>query len=130
MFRVGTKNFGGVDLGDQRRTKRLIEAAAQIAAHPEKPFNQVFNWNDLRGFYRLCHQETATLQALQGPHWQQTRLEMGKQGLVLILHDTSEMDFTEHTALQGIGPIGDGKGRGFLQHNNSLLASCHALWSF
>lgn len=115
---MGTKNFGAVDLGDQRRTKRLIESAAQIAAHPEKPFNQVFNWNDLRGFYRLCHQETATLQVIQEPHWQQTRQEMAKHALVLILHDTSEMDFTEHTALQGVGPIGDGQGRGFLQHNS------------
>lgn len=115
---MGTKNFGAVDLGDQRRTARLIESAAQIAAHPEKPFNQVFDWNDLRGFYRLCHQETATLQTLQEPHWQLTRQAMAKQALVLILHDTSEMDFTEHTALQGAGPIGDGNGRGFLQHNS------------
>jgi hypothetical protein len=115
---VGTKSFGAVSLGDRRRTDRLIESAAQIAAHPEKPFNQVFNWNDLRGFYRLCHQETATLQALQQPHWQLTRQEMAKHPVVLILHDTSEMDFTEHTALQGIGPIGDGRGRGFLQHNS------------
>lgn len=115
---MGTKNFGTVDLGDERRTKRLIESAARIAAHPEKPFNQVFNWNDLRGFYRLCNQETATVHAIQSPHWQQTRQEMSKHALVLILHDTSEMDFTDHPALQGIGPIGDGVGRGFLQHNS------------
>jgi len=118
MFRVGTKNFGAVELGDQRRTRRLIESAAQIAAHPEKPFNQVFNWNGLRGFYRLCNQETATLQAIQEPHWQLTRQEMAKHAVVLILHDTTEMDFTEHSALQGAGPIGDGNGRGFLQHNS------------
>ena len=115
---MGSKNFADVDLGDRRRTKRLIESAAKIAAHPEKPFNQVFNWNDLRGFYRLCNQETATLETIQGPHWQQTRQEMGQHPLVLILHDTSEMDFTDHPALQGIGPIGDGQGRGFLQHNS------------
>src|SRR5438045_6065688 len=99
LFRVGTKNFGVVDLGDRRRTKRLIESAAQIAAHPEKPFNQVFAWNALRGFYRLCNQETATLATIQGPHWQQTRHAMGQQPLVLLLHDTSEMEYTSHTAL-------------------------------
>jgi Transposase DNA-binding/Transposase Tn5 dimerisation domain len=120
---LGTKNFGAVSLGDQRRTDRLVESAAQIAAHPEKSFNQVFNWNDLRGFYRLCHQETATLQALQQPHWQLTRQEMAKHPVVLILHDTSEMDFTEHAVLQGIGPIGDGGGRGFLQHNSLAVVS-------
>jgi hypothetical protein len=43
---------------------------------------------------------------------------MAKQPLVLILHDTTEMDFTSHTALEGSGPIGDGDGRGFLQHNS------------
>jgi hypothetical protein len=118
LFRLGTKNFGTVDLGDHRRSKRLIDSAARIAAHPEKSFNQVFNWNELRGFYRLCDQETATLSAIQGPHWEQTRQTMGQHPLVLILHDTSEMDFTEHTALQGAGPIGDGNGRGFLQHNS------------
>jgi hypothetical protein len=115
---VGTKNFAAVDLGDQRRTKRLIVSAAQIAAHPQQPFNQVFNWNDLRGFYRLCHQEAARLPTIQGPHWQQTRHAMGQHPLVLILHDTSEMDFTDHASLQGAGPIGDGDGRGFLQHNS------------
>ena len=109
LFGVGTKNFEAVDLGDRRRTKRLIESAAQIAAHPEKPFNQVFDWNALRGFYRLCNQETATLATIQGPHWQQTRQAMGQHPLVLILHDTSEMDFTDHAALQGTGPIGDGR---------------------
>jgi hypothetical protein len=115
---VGGKNFTPVDLRDARSRQRLIHSASKIAAHPEKPFNQVFDWNELRGFYRLCAKETATLSAIQGPHWHQTRAEMAKQPLVLVLHDTTEMDFTSHTALEGTGPIGDGNGRGFLQHNS------------
>jgi hypothetical protein len=115
---LGRKNFGTVDLHDKRRTKRLVYSAAKIAAHPEKPFNQVFDWNEVRAFYGVCNQETATLSAIQEPHWQQTRAAMGQQPLVLILHDTSEMDFTSHSALEGTGPIGDGNGRGFLQHNS------------
>jgi Transposase DNA-binding/Transposase Tn5 dimerisation domain len=111
-------HFGTAQLGDQRRVRRLVEAAAQIARHPEKPFTQVFNWNDLRGFYRLCDQEEATLQAVQGPHWEQTRRAMREQPVVLILHDTTELDYTSHAALTGVGPIGDGNGRGFFQHNS------------
>ena len=118
LSRVGTKNFATVDLRDARSARRLTRSAAKIAAHPEKPFNLVFDWNELRGFYRLCDKETATLSAIQGPHWQQTRAAMAKQPLVLVLHDTTEMDFTRHTALEGTGPIGDGNGRGFLQHNS------------
>lgn len=118
---MGTKNFGAVNLHDRRLTKRLVLSAAKIAAHPEKPFNQVFDWNELRGFYNVCHKEAATLPAIQESHWQQTRQEMAKQPLVLILHDTSEMDFTNHVALKGTGPIGDGNGRGFLQHNSLAI---------
>jgi Transposase DNA-binding/Transposase Tn5 dimerisation domain len=110
--------FGSVDIGDSRRTRRLVQSAAQIAAQPERSFNQIFDWNRLRAFYRLCNQETATLPALQGPHWEQTRQAMRQHGLVLNLHDTTELDFTHHPTLQGAGPIGDGRGRGFLQHNS------------
>jgi Transposase DNA-binding/Transposase Tn5 dimerisation domain len=112
------QNFGAANLRHRRRTRRLVHSAAVIAMMPEKPFNQAFNWNDLRAFYNLCDQEVATLPALQAPHWELTRRAMGRHELVLILHDTSELDFTDHPALQGAGPIGDGRGRGFLQHNS------------
>jgi hypothetical protein len=112
------QHFGAVDLGDRRRSRRLIAAAAAIAARPEKPFPQVFDWNALRGFYRLCDRQEATLAAVQGPHWEQTRRAMARHPLVLILHDTTELDFSGHRALRGAGPIGEGHGRGFLQHNS------------
>jgi hypothetical protein len=115
---VGTKNFDAVELGDKRRRARLIRSAARIAEHPQKSFNQIFDWDELRAFYLLCHQETATLPAIQATHWRLTRQAMTEQPLVLILHDTTELNFSGHEALQGAGPIGTGEGRGFLQHNS------------
>jgi Transposase DNA-binding/Transposase Tn5 dimerisation domain len=112
------QTFAAADLGDVRRTRRLVTAAAAIARHPEKSFTQAFDWNDLRGFYRLCDQKEATLKAVQGPHWQRTRQAMRQIAVVLILHDTTELDFTHHPALQGVGPLGEGTTRGFLQHNS------------
>lgn len=111
-------HFADADLGDRRRTRRLVDAAAHIAAQPEKTFTQVFDWNDLRGFYRLCDQDQASHRAILQPHWQRTRQAMAQESLVLILHDTTELDFTHHPALAGVGPIGDGNGKGFLQHNS------------
>jgi hypothetical protein len=115
------QNFGSADLGDRRRTRRLVDAAGQIAAHPEKPFTQVFDGNGLRGFYRLCHQSEATLAAVQRPHGAQTRHAMGQHPLVRILHDTTELDFTSHRCLAGVGQIGNEGGRGFLQHNSLAI---------
>lgn len=111
-------NFASVHLGDRRRTRRLVESAAAIAARPGQTFPQVFDWNALRAFYNLCDQDVATLPAIQGPHWELTRQAMGRHALVLIVHDTTDLDFTDHPSLRGAGPIGDGKGRGFLQHNS------------
>lgn len=115
------RNFADCKLGDRRRARRLVESAAKIAAHPEKSFTQVFDWNDLRGFYRLCDQSQATLAAVQEPHWQQTRQAMGQHPLVLILHDTTELDFSSHWKLTGTGQIGNEKGKGFLQHNSLAI---------
>ncbi len=115
------QNFAAAELGDRRRTRRLVESAAQIAAHPEKSFPQVFDWNDLRGFYRLCDQRQATAEAILRPHWEQTRQVMGRQALVLILHDTTELDFSSHPHLAGVGQIGNENGKGFLQHNSLAI---------
>ena len=115
------RNFGSVNLRHRRRTRRLVQSAAAIAARPEKTFPQVFDGNALRAFYNLCDQKTATLPTLQGPHWQLTRQAMGQHPVVLIVHDTTDLDFTQHTALQGVGPIGDGGGQGFLQHNSLAI---------
>src|SRR5260370_30986910 len=93
-------------------------AMPKIAAHPQSAFTQIFDWNELRGFYRVCAQKQATLPAVMQPHWQQTRQALEQQPLALIVHDTTELDFTTHPHLVGAGPIGDGGGRGFLQHNS------------
>jgi hypothetical protein len=112
------ETFGQAQLGDPRRTRRLVACAAQIACQPEKSFPQIFDWNQLRAFYNLCGRSEARLQTIQQPHWLATRAAMAQQPLVLILHDTTVLDFTSHKALQGRGPIGNGGGRGFLQHNS------------
>src|SRR5260370_880688 len=42
-------HFGTATLSDQRRTRRLVHAAARLAAHPPQPFPQVLDWNQPRG---------------------------------------------------------------------------------
>jgi hypothetical protein len=110
-------NFAGAELGDPRRTRRLVFSAARIAAHPEKSFPQIFDWGGLRGFYRMCDSADDP-HAIQRPHRLLTRSAMTALPVVLIHHDTTTLDFSSHKALTGAGPIGDGDGTGFLQHNS------------
>jgi hypothetical protein len=55
------------------------------------------------------------------PHWKQTRAAMRNHRFALIVHDTTILDFSNHRALEGIGPVGDGGGRGFLQHHSLVV---------
>jgi hypothetical protein len=112
------EHFGTAKLGDPRRTKRLVASTAAIAAQPEKSLPSIFDWNELRAFYNLCGREEATVHRLQRPHRELTRSAMAREPVVLIVHDTTELDFTSHHALTDAGPIGDHRGRGFLQHNS------------
>lgn len=116
-------HFGGADLGDPRRTRRLVESAALIAGQPELSFPAIFDWNQLRAFYNLCGNDEATLDAIQKPHRELTRRLMEAEPLVLVVHDTTEIDFTSHHALAGAGPIGNGGGTGFLQHNSLAFSA-------
>jgi hypothetical protein len=113
------QEFGGIPLGDQRRQARLLEAATAIADQPDASNPQRFDWNELRGFYRLVHGPLAKLDVLQSRHREATRQRvLATPHRVLHIHDTTQLDFTNHPAIAAqLGPIGKGEGRGLLQHN-------------
>ena len=46
---------------------------------------------------------------------------MRKHRFALIVHDTTILDLSNHRALEGIGPVGDGGGRGFSQHHSLVV---------
>jgi hypothetical protein len=117
-------NFQGARLGDKRRTRRLIASAERLAERPEGSLPGHFAWNPLRAVYRLCNRPEVTHSAVTAPHFDQTRTAMRQgPGPILILHDRTELDFSTHGALKGAGPVGDGGGRGFLQHNSLAIVA-------
>lgn len=112
-------NFAGVDLGLECRRDRLVYSAARLAGSPGASLPAVFRLNDLRCFYSLLHRKEATHQALLAGHTALTKRAMSCGGVILVVHDTTELDFTSHKALHPhLGPIGDGRGKGLLQHNS------------
>ncbi len=115
-------NFAATELGDKRRTRRLVETAAQLAQQPEGSLPEHFSWNPLRAVYRLCNRSEVTHSAVTATHFRLTRRRMEQANTaILILHDTTELNFTSHRALEGTGPVGNGQGRGFLQHNSLAI---------
>ncbi len=114
------QQFSGCDLGDKRRTKRLIKVATQVANNPSASIpNQMEAWSDVKAAYRLFDCEDVTFQAIAEPHWEQTR--KCASGRCLILDDTTELDFGDKHDIQGLSDIGNGSGSGFLLHNGLMV---------
>lgn len=116
------ETFGAAQLGDPRRTKRLVTLAAQMAEDPEGslPRQTRGNWSDLKAAYRLLRAEGVTHQALSEPSWQHTQELAQQEAEVLLLHDDTELDYGYRPAREGLGPIGNGSHQGLFVH--SVLA--------
>lgn len=113
-------NFGDCDLGDKRRTKRLVQVAEQIANNPSASLpNQIELWGDLKSAYRLFDRDEVSFEAIARPHWELTQ-QLAK-GRCLVIGDTTELDFGKHREITGVGPTGNGSGQGFLLHNALLV---------
>ena len=115
----GTLHFGGAQLGDVRRTRRLVQAADAIVQHPGGTLPQkLHDPYPLDALYRLANRKEVTHEAVLEPHRQRTLRAMREvEGPVLLIHDTTELDYTSLRSLTGPGQIGNGNGRGYECHN-------------
>ena len=114
------QQFGACNLGDLRRTRRLVQFAAQVAAAPDGSTpTQAEEWSDLKAAYRLIEEEDVTFEGIVEPHWQQTRRR--ESGTWLVISDTTEINFGASNQASGLGPLGQGHGRGFLLHSGLLI---------
>src|SRR5216683_5567370 len=107
--------FGTVRLGDQRRTERAVEIASAIAQNPAASLPaQMQDDAATEAAYRFLQMPDVSYEQLIGPHVAQTREEASKQQQVLLIQDTTEVDYQQHPTTTGLGPIGNGTHHGFL----------------
>lgn len=110
--------FGAAELGDRRRTKRLVRLAAQMANNSSGSIpQQTGSAAAMKAAYRLFNAEDVTHAGICAPHFAQTRSLASERPLVFLVQDTCELNFTSHTHCTGLGPIGRGDMRGLHQQN-------------
>jgi len=129
------QQWASVELGDRRLTRRAVEIGGFMASHAEASLpNQMGSPAVLKAAYGLLNHPGVSLEALIAPHRQQTLQQAQAEKVVLFVEDTTELDFTHHPSKTGLGPIGDGRGRGLLLHSTlaitpdtrTLLGLAHA----
>jgi hypothetical protein len=115
----GRMHLGACEFGDKRLTDRAVKSMNSIARHPAGTLPEKFNDRaELNGFYDLANNEKVTHAKRIAGHCQRTLGRMRAcAGVVLILHDTTELDFSG-LDIGDLGPIGHGGCRGLLCHNS------------
>ena len=113
------KHFAAVDLGDQRRTQRLLATVTRIIEHPSGSLPQKMQSPAaLKGLYRLAQNERVTHESVLAPHRRLTLERMREEDVVLVIHDATELDFTGKKSLKNLGQLGNGSQRGYLCHQS------------
>jgi hypothetical protein len=113
--------FADTELGDLRRTKRVVELATALAQHPTAPLPEACGTGAmLKAAYRFFSNDAIEPHDLLQSHREATYERLGKVPLVLAVQDTTEVDWTSHPATQGLGPLGHRACQGL--HVHSTLA--------
>ena len=123
---LGQALFGHAQLGDQRRTARLVETFDLMRRHPGGTLpDKLASPADLRAFYRLCDSEDVTHAAVIAAAREHTLEQIvACPGPLLIVHDATELDYTSLASLAGdLGQIGTGGGRGYICQNVLAVAA-------
>jgi hypothetical protein len=114
--------FGSALLGDQRRTRRLVRIASDFMRQPHASLPaQARSLAALKAAYRWFESHAISHSAILAPHTRSTRGRAGAEPLVLLVQDTTTLDFTHHPTTEGLGPIDSGIGRGFFVHSSLAI---------
>ena len=117
---LGRAMFGHAQLGDTRRTERLVDTFDQLCRHPGGTLpDKLSSPADLKGLYRLCDCPAVTHAELTAALRSYTLDRIAKHpGSVLVVHDDTELDYTTLASLaDNLGQIGRGHRSGYICHN-------------
>jgi hypothetical protein len=87
----------GIALGDERLNKRSVQVLKTLASDPQASINAACEgWGDTLAAYRLFNNPSLSPEKVLAPHFEATRKRMESHPVVLIIQDTTELDFSNH----------------------------------
>ena len=105
-----------VDLGDRRLNKRAIALLDTLAAKPTMSIpSACSSWSETVAGYRFLANDDVTWEGLLAPHWACSRTRIACHKVVLMLQDTTELDFNGQS-IEGLGPLSYEAQRGLYVH--------------
>lgn len=94
------------NLGDKRLNRRLVKVVETLSAQPTASVPQACgNWTDTKATYRFWDDERVTPEAILDSHSRSSIERLAAVGRVLLIQDTTELDFAHHPATAGLGRL-------------------------
>lgn len=110
--------FGDAELGDARRTMRLVQLAKELGARPSASLPDATDGcPELKAAYRFFDNKAIPESAILQSHVAATYDRLRHVPLVLGVQDTSLLDFTSHPATTGLGPLASAYQHGLVMHS-------------
>jgi hypothetical protein len=107
--------FRDASLGDKRRSMRLERIGSALALDPGRSFPEAMaSEGQLEALYRFLNCDDVTFAGILGPHYRRTASRCDDHEDVLVLHDTTSMEFSG--AREGLGRLQTSARRGFFLH--------------
>jgi hypothetical protein len=114
--------FADADLGDERRTTRLVELAYALGQHPTAALPEACGTGSmLKAAYRFFDNDGIAPQDILQSHVEATYTRLDAVPVVLAVQDTTEVNWTRHPATQGVGPLGPTACHGLLVHTTLAI---------
>jgi hypothetical protein len=114
--------FAAAELGDARRTARLVALAEALGASPTASLPEACgNRAALKAAYRFFDTDDVSPEALLASHIAATYTRIAAVSLVLAAQDTTLVDWTHHPQTTGLGPLGSAHQQGLLVHSTLAL---------
>ena len=114
--------FGDADLGDVRRTARLVQLASVLGSQPSASLPEATDdAATLKAAYRFSDNDYVRAEAMLKSHVRSTKARLQTVPLVLAVQDTTYLDWTDHPHTSGLGPLAAPSHQGLLAHTTLAL---------
>lgn len=95
-----------INLGDKRRNDRACKLIEQLGSQPGNSIpTATGGWGETKAAYNLFSCEQVTPENILEPHYKATLERIKSHPVVLIAEDTTELDYSKKTDIEGLGTL-------------------------
>ena len=95
-----------INMGDKRIDRRARQLLSRLASKPTISIPATCNgWPETKAAYRLLDNGADTAESILEPHRAYSLKRLAGEEIVLCIEDTTELDYTDKSDIDGLGPL-------------------------